>query len=159
MDNEEKLNEKSLKDNCEKYFTYFNSDIDGIKIELEKSQAYSDIIDNEISKFRDTTKGGQHYLTEHIKNAISLQVQRECLRKDLFSIKKTILDYNSKDEGEDINQNELISKIEKMIDEDKKRDARENKTLNTKMNVADLDEDIDRRIREDQLEKMKEEKN
>jgi len=105
----------------EKFKKYFNDDIDAIKIELEKSKEYSSLIDNEIDKLRShsnsgfsqtTTRGVQHYLIEHLKNAVSLQSQRQSLRKDLFSIKKVIMDYANKAEMNNMTEKDSKSLIE-----------------------------------------------
>ena len=87
----------------EEFEAYFQSDLAAIDEELEKSKAYSKMIDEELQKINDAIsasggymKGGQHYLIEHIKNAVALQSQRQSLRKDKFAIRKAIIDYANK---------------------------------------------------------------
>lgn len=103
----------------EAYEEYFKEDLDAIEEELEKSKQYSAIIDKEINKLSEpglTNKGGQHYLIEHIQNAVQLQTQRQGLRKDRFNIKKTIMDYAKRDNSGDENSTkELLESINKLI--------------------------------------------
>jgi hypothetical protein len=99
------------------YEDYFNADITAIDEELKKSKEYSSLIDNEIEKLKSsssngTNRGAQHYLIEHIKNAVSLQSQRQSLRKDKFSIKKAIMDYGNK--FENTNDDNTISIVEQI---------------------------------------------
>ena len=69
-------NKESLDKNIDKYTEYFQEDLDAVEDELKKSQHYSEIIDHEIDKLTQPSlglnKGGQHYLIEHITNAVSL---------------------------------------------------------------------------------------
>lgn len=107
-----------LNDKLKQYQDYFKEDLDAIEEELEKSKGYSEIIDKEISNLSQPglgmNKGGQHYLIEHIKNAVELQAQRQGLRKDRFSIKKTIMDYAAKDEKGASENTELLAAIEEL---------------------------------------------
>lgn len=112
----------------EEFEQYFKDDLAAIDEELAKSKQYSAMIDEEIEKIHSasiasggTLKGSQHYLIEHIKNAVALQTQRQSLRKDKFTIRKTILDYDNKNsknsEGESVN---IQAEISKLIAESKK---------------------------------------
>ena len=72
------------------YADYFKEDLEAINEELETSKKYSQIIDKEIealSKPGLNSKGSQHYLIEHITNAVQLQTQRGGLREDKVNIK------------------------------------------------------------------------
>lgn len=102
------------------YQDYFNEDLKAIDDELETSKRYSKIIDDEINKLSAPglpTKGSQHYLIEHITNAVQLQTQREGLRKDKVNIKKIIMDYankqidKSKGQSSDQSLTEVINKL------------------------------------------------
>jgi len=126
---------------------YFKEDLDAIEIELKQSQKYSDIIDNEIDKLSTPSlgvnKGSQHYLIEHINNAVALQTQRQGLRKDRFAIKKTIMDYSQKlidndGSSEAGNISELLTKL---LENDKKQ--MKDKNMIPENNNMDLDSEID----------------
>ena len=105
---------------------YFKEDLDAIEEELTQSKKYSDIIDNEIDKLSTpslgSNKGSQHYLIEHINNAVALQTQRQGLRKDRFAIKKAIMDYAAKfADNQDSNSEENLTElINKLLEKDKK---------------------------------------
>ena len=112
----------------EEFEEYFKDDLAAIDEELAKSKQYSAMIDEEIEKIHAASiasggalKGSQRYLIEHIKNAVALQTQRQSLRKDKFTIRKTILDYDHKNsknvEGDGIN---IQAEISKLIAESKK---------------------------------------
>ena len=105
---------------------YFKEDLDAIEEELTQSKKYSVIIDNEIDKLSTpslgSNKGSQHYLIEHINNAVALQTQRQGLRKDRFAIKKAIMDYAAKfADNQDSNSEENLTElINKLLEKDKK---------------------------------------
>lgn len=141
-------NKDSLDKNIDKYTEYFQEDLDAVEDELKKSQHYSEIIDSEIDKLTQPSlglnKGGQHYLIEHITNAVQLQTQRQSLRKDRFAIKKAIMDYAAKfaDEDAGSNENDLIAKVNELLERDKK----EKNIKIENMNDASLDAEIDKQI-------------
>lgn len=141
-------NKDSLEQNVDKYTEYFQEDLDAVEDELKKSQHYSEIIDREIDKLTAPSlgmnKGGQHYLIEHITNAVQLQTQRQSLRKDRFAIKKAIMDYAAKfaDEDAGANENDLIAKVNELLERDKK----EKNIKIENMNDASLDAEIDKQI-------------
>lgn len=136
-----------IKGNREVFEEYFKEDLDAIEEELTQSKKYSTIIDDEINKLSapslGVNKGSQHYLIEHINNAVALQTQRQGLRKDRFAIKKAIMDYAAKfadkDDGNSTDDiSELLSKI---LERDKK--VYSTKKLEISQDETDLDESID----------------
>lgn len=106
---------------------------------------YSEIIDTEIEKLSapalGMNKGGQHYLIEHITNAVQLQTQRQGLRKDRFAIKKAIMDYAAKfaDENSNSDESALIEKLNELLEKDKN----EKNELQKVDNVKSLDDEMD----------------
>jgi len=130
-------------DNLKKYEEYFKDSFDQLDEEFHKSKEYSEKIDRQIQLFDSAavpSKGGQHYLIEHIKNAISLQTQRQSIIKDKFSIKKAILDYSFKTDDQESNSNkDLFEEISKMIKETKEI----NKDLVPKNVTKNIDSEID----------------
>lgn len=107
------------------YSDYFSEDLKAIDDELETSKKYSKIIDSEIDKLSApglATKGSQHYLIEHITNAVQLQTQREGLRKDKVNIKKIIMDYTNRQIDKSAgssNEQSLTDVINKLLAQDK----------------------------------------
>lgn len=141
-------NLKSIETARAEFEKYFEDDLAAIEEELKKSKEYSKIIDDEIDKLSapslGSNKGAQHYLIEHITNAVQLQTQRQGLRKDRFAIKKAIMDYAAKftDEGKD-KDNEVLDLLTKILDQDKK-DSKENYTVqNNSINELEIDSEID----------------
>ena len=144
-----KKDKASLDENISYYEAYFKEELDAIDEELEKSKEYSAIIDTEIQKLSapalGANKGGQHYLIEHIANAVQLQTQRQGLRRDKFAIKKAIIDYGAKfaDDTEGSSSEEMFEALERMLKE---------KTANIKEQESsiqpdnDLDNEIDARL-------------
>ena len=137
----------SFKSNIKEYEEYFKEDLEAIEEELKKSKQYSDIIDEEIAKLSTPTlganKGLQHYLIEHITNAVQLQTQRQGLRRDRFAIKKAVVDYASKfaDEAELSSVEDIQRAIEDLVKSKKSQNLNSDKINNT-----DLDDEIDSRL-------------
>lgn len=136
-----------IKGNREVFEEYFKEDLDAIEEELTQSKKYSTIIDDEINKLSapslGVNKGSQHYLIEHINNAVALQTQRQGLRKDRFAIKKAIMDYAAKfADKDDSNSTDDISELlSKILERDKK--VYSTKKLEISQDETDLDESID----------------
>ena len=136
--------------NVELYRAYFKEDLDAIEEELAKSKEYSKIIDTEINALSApglATKGSQHYLIEHITNAVELQTQRQGLRKDRVAIKKLIMDYaNRKEdresgEGDAENLNDVMNKLLALSSKP---------DMTVKESQEDIDSDIDKALGDDQ---------
>ena len=136
--------------NVELYRAYFKEDLDAIEEELAKSKEYSKIIDTEITALSApglATKGSQHYLIEHITNAVELQTQRQGLRKDRVAIKKLIMDYaNRKEdresgEGDADNLNDVMNKLLALSSKP---------DMTVKESPEDIDSDIDKALEDDQ---------
>ena len=136
--------------NVELYRAYFKEDLDAIEEELAKSKEYSKIIDTEINALSApglATKGSQHYLIEHITNAVELQTQRQGLRKDRVAIKKLIMDYaNRKEdresgEGDADNLNDVMNKLLALSSKP---------DMTVKESQEDIDSDIDKALEDDQ---------
>lgn len=135
----------SNNESVQKYLKYFSEDLDAIEEELEKSKEYSKIIDDEIAKLSGvqslgSNKGSQRYLIEHITNAVSLQTQRQSLRKDRVAVKKMIIDFASRDnKSEDGQAINIAETVERLINKTK-----ENMTSQVSSQSNDmLDSDID----------------
>ena len=136
--------------NVELYRAYFKEDLDAIEEELAKSKEYSKIIDTEINALSApglATKGSQHYLIEHITNAVELQTQRQGLRKDRVAIKKLIMDYaNRKEdresgEGDAENLNDVMNKLLALSSKP---------DMTVKESPEEIDSDIDKALEDDQ---------
>jgi hypothetical protein len=120
---------------------YFQSILEEIEKEFEKSNNYSKKIDAELEKFEGTmpSKGTQFFMSEHIKNAIALQSQRQSLIKDKFAIKKAVLDYTMKMEEDESAGKTLFEELSKIVSFDKAKLAEIGKKLevNQQENIDD----------------------
>lgn len=105
------------------YEEYFKGVLSELETEFEKSKTYSEKIDREINKLESSmpSRGGQLYLTEHIKNAIALQSQRQSIIKDKFSIMKSILDYSAKDNRDESAGKTLFEQLSLLVNADKEK--------------------------------------
>jgi hypothetical protein len=131
-------------DNVKKYEEYFKQIMDEIEKEFNKSSEYSQTIDEEIKKFRDLigSKGSQHFLIEHVRNAIELQSQRQSLIKDKFNIRKAVLDYSMKSLDTDSSNKALFAKLSEIVKRDKQEALQGLKKLDEGTSKK-LDEKID----------------
>lgn len=135
--------------NVELYRAYFKEDLDAIEEELAKSKEYSQIIDKEITALSApglATKGSQHYLIEHITNAVELQTQRQGLRKDRVAIKKLIMDYANRKEDRESGEGDadnLNDAMNKLLALSSKPD------MSVKERPEDIDSDIDKALGDD----------
>ena len=136
-----------------KYREYFADDIAAIENEIKKSEVYSAIIESEIKRFQSTQngvpmKGGQHYLIEHVKNAVALQSQKQSLLKDKVALKKIVMDYSEKsanDESMDSIQKELVRYTQNL----KRIENKVEVFTGTDSDNENLDNEIERRIKEE----------
>lgn len=133
------------KETLKQYEDYFKDDLELLDREFKKSLNYAEKIDKEIDKFDGLVgaKGAQHYLIEHIKNAIALQSQRQSILKDKFSIKKTLLDYSIKSENADSESNKsLFDELNKLIKEGV--NARTKAVPAPEVQIKNIDDEIDK---------------
>ena len=134
-------------ESVQKYSEYFAEDLQAIEEELEKSKEYSKIIDDEINKLTSVqtlgaNKGNQRYLIEHITNAVSLQTQRQSLRKDRVAVKKMIVEFASRDNrSEDGQAANVMETVERLIASSKEKMT--STSQDTTQSMQDLDSDID----------------
>lgn len=137
------MNNKEKEEIIQQYTDYFKEDLNAISEELETSKKYSAIIDKEIdmlSKPGLSTKGSQHYLIEHITNAVQLQTQREGLRKDRVNIKKLIMDYANKQldkQNSGGDEQSLLEVMNKLLEQGKTEAPK------TQEPIENLDDKID----------------
>jgi hypothetical protein len=134
-------------DKRKEYEEYFNEILQELEKEFEKSNSYSQKIDEELQKFEGSmpSKGTQYFLIEHIKNAISLQSQRQSLIKDKFNIKKAVLDYVTKDKSEEATGKTLFEELTKIVNNDKQKLQKLGEKIDStlKKNEESIDNKID----------------
>ena len=132
------FNEESLE-------KYFKENIETLNDELKKTEKYSDIIDKKITELDRinpaVSKGSQHYLIEHLKNAIDLSSQRQSINKDLFTVKKTIIDYELK-KADSSSGSSLFAELKKFIDCENNKESKVEEIIRSE----NLDDEIDKII-------------
>jgi hypothetical protein len=135
-------------ENIKQYEEYFADILIELEREFAKTEAYSKKTDDELQKFEGmiSSKGGQHYLVEHIKNAINLQSQRQSIIKDKFNIKKAILDYAMKSDLSEMEGKSLFDEISRIVEIEKERIKRENSL--TDKESEEMDDLIDELLNE-----------
>jgi phage terminase large subunit-like protein len=129
------------KENIREYEEYFAGILAELEKEFAKTEIYSKTTDEEIKKFEGAigSKGGQHYLVEHIKNAINLQAQRQSIIKDKFAIKKAVLDYAMKNDLSEAEGKSLFDEINRLVEIEKQR-------------IAELGQKVEKTVSEQQDE-------
>jgi phage terminase large subunit-like protein len=137
------------KENINEYEQYFAGILAELESEFAKTEVYSKTTDEEIKKFENTigSKGGQHYLVEHIKNAINLQAQRQSIIKDKFAIKKAVLDYAMKNDLSEAEGKSLFDEITRLVEIEKQKISKLGdqvvKTLSEQKDEDELDNIIE----------------
>jgi hypothetical protein len=102
----------NVKSETQQFEDYFKNDLDAINGTIADIDSYKTGIDSRIDMMRGSgSRGGEHYLTDHYKNAIALETMKATLLEDRFQIHKTIMDYAVKATagGGDDNEAALIS--------------------------------------------------
>ena len=148
------LRHRKIKDAINLVYTTYEGKVGKVIEPAEGTlRYYKNEADKEIealSKPGLNSKGSQHYLIEHITNAVQLQTQREGLRKDKVNIKKLIMDYANKD----ISKNSNEGSEQSLLDVRNKLIA-ENKTKSTAQTSEETNGDLDTTI-DDILKETKE---
>lgn len=110
------------KDKIKEFSDYFKDDLKELEEEFKKSSAYSAKIDTEIERFSEifASKGGQHYMIEHMRNAIQLQSQRQSILKDKVAIRKLILDYTMRSKEEENSGKSTFDLLNELLKKDNK---------------------------------------
>ena len=131
------------------YEEYFQNTLSRLESEYKRTEKYARQIDDQIDKFEKSPpgKGSQHYLIEHIKNAITLQSQKQSLIKDEFGFKKAILDYSLKN-TEASNEKDLFVEIERLINQTKVKYAHEDVLLEDSGDVDGVLEEFTKELEE-----------
>jgi len=143
-------NRESIFENREIIEQYFEPELKALMEELDKSKEYSKTIDDEIKKLSfpslGSNKGSQHYLIEHITNAVQLQTQRQGIWRDVVSIKAKILDYSIKlaDEDRETGKDgEYLKALSELIEMRKSDNKKEEKV---EQDESELDSQIDKAL-------------
>lgn len=109
--------------NIKKYQEYFEEESTRLHKEYIKSEEYGKMIDEQIDKMKElmklSNKGVTMTMVEQINNAISLQSQRQSLIKDMFNLKKAVLDYTVKN-SDDGDSQSVLKAMREFIDTQKK---------------------------------------
>ena len=131
------------------YLEFFKDSIDALQQNYDKSVKYSETLDGIIDKLKSapaTSPKALSTLSEIMESAVSLQSQRQSNLKDIFVIKKAILDYTFKEKGEDTSDVEkLIKNVKQIIKSDKDKTPEQSEQSVDELNAQitkKLDEEI-----------------
>jgi hypothetical protein len=145
MDNEKLISKAN------EYLTYFSDESDKLKASYDKCVQLEKTMDDQISAItaQPAGRGTQHYLIDHITNAISLQSEKQSIAKDMSDLKKTALGYAIKDmvgDDDTSGKDNVLAMLSELIKQEKKSEA-ENKTDGKKIqNDSDLDAEIEAKL-------------
>lgn len=149
-------NEKELPifEEADKYRDYFKDDESALQNLVERLEKLQNISDQQITTIASAAqgRGTQHYLIEHITNAIAIQSQLQSVLKDKRSIKEKSIDLALKtSRGEDSGDgNEILTSLQNLIKEQKRAaentDKLETIILRNKKTDSELDDEIVKKL-------------
>lgn len=148
------MSEEKNNINTELYSEYFKQELEDLEKVAKETDKYSEIISEQIEMLHKSAsmhaKGSQHYLVEHMKNAVSLQTQKQSLLKDRMNLKKVILDYSIKElKGEqDVDIMESINKYIGLLKEQHDNVKNEMSKTADILNTDNIDTEIDNILEE-----------
>lgn len=128
-----------------------------LSTQLQSNNRYMEIGENLLKTLQTSLEDGNfkvtHYIIELLENISALQSQRESTIKDMFNLKKAILDFAYKATPEIDNDN-VVRTLQEILrmEEEKRRHNDKNKTEEfyyTTDDIHKLDEEIDRVIESD----------
>lgn len=131
------------------YSEYFKQELEDLERVARETDRYSEIISKQVEMLHKSAsmnaKGSQHYLVEHIKNAVSLQSQKQSLLKDRMSLKKIILDYSIKEAkgDQDVDLMTSINQYISMLKDQQNGVKEEMAKTADALSADDIDEQID----------------
>lgn len=108
---------------------FFSEEIELIKKEMaEADSLYGELKDHFDDVKKSKTPGALNFISKQTTNLISAKSNKISLLKDLVSTKKIIIDsaIKTQSEGGDNKDNEMLSKLHRMLLENKKEDYIEN---------------------------------
>jgi len=147
-------------DEADKYRNYFKEDENALQSVVDRLTKLQGISDSQIEAIAGAQqgRGTQHYLVEHITNAIAIQSQMQSVLKDKRSIKERALEIALKvSNGEDIGDGAaVLASLQSLIKEQKKNAEKraanlENKVESVEENTLseeEIDAEIERKIKE-----------
>lgn len=157
-----KIEDKVYQD-AEAYREYFKEDEEALKNIITRLETLQTISDNQINAIAQVSqqgtsvsRGTQHYLIEHITNAIQIQSQMQSVLKDKRSIKESALTLALKKAGGEENTDDakaILASLTTVISDMKKKnlaavdrlEGAVEKTI-TQEESDQLDEEIKRKL-------------
>lgn len=120
----------------------------------KKSNNYLQIMDKkigELASYEVTTRGTQQHLAEHMANAVSLISHCQSIADSKFKLKKQLIDYAVKDlsgTDEDKAEADMTKLVTQLIEAEEKNSAKLSDKLEKLANSANIDEEIDKILAE-----------
>ncbi len=145
--------ENKLFQDAEEYRSYFKEDEDALQGIIARLQTLQTISDNQINAIAQVSqqgtsvsRGTQHYLIEHITNAIQIQSQMQSVLKDKRSIKESALTIALKKAGGEENTDDakaILASLTTVISEMKKKNLSAVEHLESTVEKTITDEESD----------------
>ena len=122
------MDNKKLMEKADEYLEYFSDENDKLKASYDKCVELEKKMDEQINAItaQPAGRGTQHYLIDHITNAISLQNEKQSIAKDMSDLKKTALGYAIKDmvgDEDTTGKDNVLAVLSDLIKEEKKKEA------------------------------------
>ena len=141
-------------DEADKYRDYFADDEKDLQELIKRLTKLQNISDKQIDDISAVApgKGTQHYLIEHITNAIAIQNQLQSVLKDKRQIKEKSLEIALKNiDGDNIGDgNDILASLQRLIKEQKEKANKNAETLESKIENSgeeiDLDAEIEKKL-------------
>lgn len=161
----DKVENKIFQD-ADEYRSYFKEDEEALQSVISRLEKLQSISDKQIDAIAaisqqgtSASRGTQHYLIEHVTNAIQIQSQMQSVLKDKRSIKESALTLALKKAGGEENTDDakaILASLTTVISEMKKKNNAATDRLETAVNntISDeenskLDEEIKRKLGKD----------
>lgn len=132
------------------YLKYFSDENTKLKESYDKCTSLEKTMDEQIAAItaQPAGRGTQHYLIDHITNAISLQNQKQSIAKDMSDLKKTALGYAIKEmvgDEDTTGKDNVLAMLSELIKKEKK-DGKTDAPSPAK-DEADIDKAIEEKIK------------
>ena len=145
--------ENQLFHDADEYRSYFKEDEEALQGIITRLETLQSISDNQINAIAQVSQGGtsvsrgtQHYLIEHITNAIQIQSQMQSVLKDKRSIKESALTLAIKKAGGEENTDDakaILASLTTVISDMKKKNQAAVEKLESAVENTITDEESD----------------
>ena len=127
---EKKSKSEHIKTETKAYIEFFQEPLEALEQNLRESQTYSEKLNRFINNLSENpSRGSTQRLMEAYETAVELQSQKQQNIKEIFNMKKAILDYTFKEKGDDGEVLQLFKELKtiaKISDSDRQVESSQN---------------------------------